>query len=109
MLVFVLSPFLYLLSKNVPSLESLETDSAVKKKKKERIKGEEKNEKRFNGAFDLVSPQNYSFARTFKLAVVSPDYIQHDIQENLKASQKISRIKMDFHGNDVNITRVATE
>ena len=32
------------------------------------------------------SPQNYSFARIFKLAIVSPDYIQHDIQKNLKAS-----------------------
>ena len=31
------------------------------------------------------SPQNYSFVRTFKLAIVSPDYIQHDIQKNLKA------------------------
>lgn len=57
-----------------------------KKKKKERIKGEEKSEKKFNGPFDLVSPQNYSFARTFKLAIISPDYIQHDIQKNLKAS-----------------------
>ena len=90
-------------------IESLETDSAVKKKEKERIKGEEKSEKKFNGAFDLISPQNYSFARTFKLAIISPDYIQHDIQKNLKASKKISRIKMDVPGNDVNITRVAIE
>ena len=89
-----MSPFLYLLSKNVTSLDK-------------RTKGEEKSEKRFNGAFDLVSPQNYSFVRTFKLAIISPDYIQHDIQKNLKGSQKISRIKMDFLGNDVNITRVA--
>ena len=66
-------------------------------------------EKKFNGAFDLISPQNYSFAGTFKLAIISPDYIQHDVQKNLKASQKISRIKMDFLGNDVNITRVAIE
>ena len=90
-------------------IESLETVSAVKEKEKERIKGEEKSEKKFNGAFDLVSPQNYSFARTFKLAIISPDYIQHDIQKNLKASKKISRIKMDVLGNDVNITRVAIE
>ena len=90
-------------------IESLETVSAVKKKEKERIKGEEKSEKKFNGAFDLVSPQNYSFARTFKLAIISPDYIQHDIQKNLKASKKIFRIKMDVLGNDVNITRVAIE
>ena len=90
-------------------IESLETVSAVKEKEKERIKGEEKSEKKFNGAFDLVSPQNYSFARTFKLAIISPDYIQHDIQKNLKASKKIFRIKMDVLGNDVNITRVAIE
>ena len=90
-------------------IESLETVSAVKKKEKERIKGEGKSEKKFNGAFDLVSPQNYSFARTFKLAIISPDYIQHDIQKNLKASKKIFRIKMDVLGNDVNITRVAIE
>ena len=37
------------------------------------------------------------------------DYIQHDFQKNLKASQKIPRTKMDFLGNDVNITRVAIE
>ena len=105
---------MYLLSKNVTSLDrelrlSLETASAVKKKKKERKKGEEKSEKKFNGPFDLVSPKNYSFATTFKLAIISPDYIQHDIQKNLKGSQKISRIKMDFLGNDVNITRGAIE
>ena len=65
---------------------SLETDSAVKKKeKKERIKGEEKSEKKFNGAFNLVSPQNYSFVRTFKLAIISPDYIQHDIQKQIES------------------------
>ena len=88
----------------------METNYAVKKKKKkERIKGEEKSEKKFNGAFDLVSPQIYSFARTFKLGIISPDYIQHDIQKNLKASWKISRIKVDFLRNDVNITRVAVE
>ena len=34
-----------------------------------------------------VSTQNYLFARTFKLAIVSPDYTtQHDIQKYLKAS-----------------------
>ena len=109
MLVFVLSPFLYLLSKNVTSSDRELRNRFRCQKKKERIKGEEKSEKRFNGAFDLVSPQIYSYARTFKLAIISPDYIQHDIQKNLKGSQKISRIKMDFLGNDVNITRGAIE
>ena len=77
---------MYLLSKNVTSFDrELRKRFRCQKKKEERIKGEEKSEKKFNGAFDLVSPQNYSFARTFKLAIISPDYIQHDIQKNLKA------------------------
>ena len=77
---------MYLLLKNVTSLDrELRNRFRCQKKKKEKIKGEEKSEKKFSGAFDLVSPQIYSFARTLKLAIISPDYIQHDIQKNLKA------------------------
>ena len=58
-----------------------------------------------------VSTQNYPFPRTFKLAIISPDYTQNDIQKYLKATivaTEFPQIKMDFLGND-DIARVAIE